>query len=228
MVEELQRRLVGLEHKASQSSKNSSLAPSSDGPKERAEATKTRADRRAAQKAEYKDRVPRRRGKQPGALGANLPMRAVPDDIINHEPQSCDSCGDDLSGVESESAFERRQVNDTPQPIVICTEHRAFSKRNDMSRLITEMIKATHEARDWGLAKLPRRQLNDFSKRYDANVEAGLAVNPTPVGRDRDTVERKGNGGRPLAGKALDRFLPWTPKGADHERFKAPPAGPAP
>lgn len=37
-----------------------------------------------------------------------------------------------------------------------------------------------------------------------------------------------GNGGRPLAGKALDRFLPWTAKGADHERFKAPPAGPAP
>lgn len=36
------------------------------------------------------------------------------------------------------------------------------------------------------------------------------------------------NGARPLAGKALDRFLPWSAKPADHERFKAPPEGPAP
>ena len=36
------------------------------------------------------------------------------------------------------------------------------------------------------------------------------------------------NGSRPLAGKALDAFLPWIAKAADHERFKAPPNGPAP
>ena len=36
------------------------------------------------------------------------------------------------------------------------------------------------------------------------------------------------NGARPLAGKSLDRFLPWSAEAADHERFKAPPPGPAP
>ena len=65
-IERLTRKIIELEQRLNQGSKNSSLPPSSDSPKQQAEATKTRSDRRAAAKARRKDEVERRRGKQPG------------------------------------------------------------------------------------------------------------------------------------------------------------------
>jgi transposase len=127
LIEFLTRRVSELEQRLNLGSRNSSLAPSSDSPKQQAEATKNRSERRAAEKEKRKDDVVRRRGKQVGDRGKNLPMSAVPDVIVDHLPTSCDSCGEDLGPVESQR-FERRQVLDTPAPIVITTEHRSIRK----------------------------------------------------------------------------------------------------
>ena len=53
-IERLSRKITELEQRLSQGSKNSSLPPSKDPPKQQAEATKMRADRRAEAKAERK------------------------------------------------------------------------------------------------------------------------------------------------------------------------------
>ncbi len=98
-------------------------APGSDTSGKRAEATKTRAERRAEAKRARRQEG-RRRGKQVGAPGRNLPPSDDPDEVVIHEPEQCSSCGHDLSGA-SEEGFERRQVFDAPQPTLICTKHRA-------------------------------------------------------------------------------------------------------
>jgi transposase len=128
LVGQLQKRIGELERSSRKSSKNSSMPPSTDLPGDRAEATKDRAARRAAAKAQRKDDVDRRRGKQPGAAGSNLAMRIDPDEIIDHSPSNCGSCGDDLADSTVEG-FERRQVFDTPLPVLGCIEHRAVIKR---------------------------------------------------------------------------------------------------
>ncbi len=127
-IEYLTRKIAELEQRLNQGSKNSSLPPSSDSLKQAAEATKTRADRRAAAKANRLGEVQRRRGKQPGAPGQNLAMKAVPDNVVPHNPTNCTSCGEDLS-ARDEEGFERRQVFDTPDPIILSTEHRSIRKR---------------------------------------------------------------------------------------------------
>ncbi len=124
----LTRRVDELSRRLDKGSKNSSMPPSSDSPKNKAEATKTRAARRAEAKAKRKDDVERNRGKQPGAPGANLSMRSDPDEVVEHEPTNCGSCGNDLSDAPVEG-LERRQVFDTPVPVVSCIEHRAVTKR---------------------------------------------------------------------------------------------------
>ncbi len=133
-IERLSRKITELEQRLSQGSKNSSLPPSSDSRKQQAEATKTRADRRAEAKAKRKDDVERRRGKQPGAPGKNLEMKAVPDKVVMHEPTTCASCGEDLGGAHEEG-IERRQVFDTPDPILLSTEHRSVKLRCTCGKL---------------------------------------------------------------------------------------------
>ena len=127
-IERLTRVVADLKARLDKSSKNSSLPPSSDSPRDRAEATKTRAERRAEVKEQRKDELTRRRGKQPGAPGQNLAMRAHPDVIVEHEPTTCTSCGEDLGDARVEG-IERRQVFDTPHPIVTSTEHRSLARR---------------------------------------------------------------------------------------------------
>jgi len=128
-IERLKSKIAELERMIGRSSKNSSLPPSSDSIKDKAEATKDRAERRAAAKAARKEEVARKRGKQPGAPGANLMKREDPTSVIDHEPQCCAGCGADLSGAPVE-AIEVRQVFDTPVPLPLeCTEHRAQTKR---------------------------------------------------------------------------------------------------
>src|SRR5665213_73512 len=85
-IERLTRMVAELSRRLDKGSKNSSLPPSADSPKHQAEATKTRADRRAEAKAKRRDEVDRNRGKQPGAPGQNLSMRPDHDEIIDHEP----------------------------------------------------------------------------------------------------------------------------------------------
>jgi transposase len=125
--ERLARKIAELEARLSKSSQNSSMPPSSDSPGTRAEATKIRAERRAEQKRERQAEV-RRRGKQVGVPGKNLPVRENPDEIVTHEPGQCSSCEEDLSGAADEG-FEARQVFDVPDPKLICTEHRSVRRR---------------------------------------------------------------------------------------------------
>ncbi|MGO8724727.1 MAG: IS66 family transposase [Acidimicrobiales bacterium] len=119
-VETLSAKVTELEARLGQSSRTSSLPPSSDSPK-------SRAERRAEARQQTKDAT-RTRGKQPGAPGANLPMREVPDEVLIHEPTRCSSCGTDLSDAPAEG-FEARQVFDTPDPVLVCVEHRATRRR---------------------------------------------------------------------------------------------------
>ena len=106
----LARRIDELTHRLDKGSKNSSLPPSADSPKHKAEATKTRAERRAEAKAKRKDDVECNRGKQPGAPGANLAMRPDPDEIIDHVPTQCGSCGDDLSGKHAPRSSRQSEI----------------------------------------------------------------------------------------------------------------------
>src|SRR5664280_3065699 len=71
MVDELTRRL-------DKGSKNSSIPPSADSPRHQAEATRTRAERRAEAKAKRRDEVERNRGKQPGAPARTSPCGPIP------------------------------------------------------------------------------------------------------------------------------------------------------
>jgi transposase len=127
-VERLTRQVDELARRLDKGSKNSSMPSSSDSPKNKAEATKTRAERRAEARQKRRDEVERNRGKQPGAPGANLSMRPVPDEVFDHLPTHCGSCGDDLSDAPVEGT-ERRQVFDIPKPVLGCVEHRAVTKR---------------------------------------------------------------------------------------------------
>ena len=127
-IDRLTRMITELEQRLDKGSKNPSVPPSADSPKKRAEATKTRADRRADVKAKRKDDVDRRRGIQPETPGANLAMRPDPDEIVNHLLTNCGSCGDDLADAPVEDT-EYRQVFDIPKPVLGCVEHRAVTKR---------------------------------------------------------------------------------------------------
>jgi transposase len=123
-IEQLSTAVADLEARLAQSSKTSSLPPSADSPK-------SRAERRAAAREQAKARTKeekRSRGKQPGAPGAHLSMRETPDEVVSHEPERCSSCGEDLS-ASSVEGFSRRQVFDTPDPVLVCVEHRSVRKR---------------------------------------------------------------------------------------------------
>jgi transposase len=63
---------------------------------------------------------------------------------------------------------------------------------NDMAALFTEMNNAAHAARAKGRSHLPRRMLAGFLPHYDVITAAGLAANPNPVGRERDSIEKDG------------------------------------
>ncbi|MGH9093280.1 MAG: IS66 family transposase, partial [Acidimicrobiales bacterium] len=128
---QLARRIAALEARA-QGSLTSSLPPSSDRPKERAEATKSRAERRAEEQQQRK--TARRRGKQPGAGGKNLQMTDQPDHVVVHEPGCCAACGEDLSSAPMEGVI-RRQVFDVPDHQLTSTEHRAVRRRCECGTL---------------------------------------------------------------------------------------------
>jgi transposase len=135
-IERLTRTVAELTQRLDKGSKNSSSPPSADSPRHQAEATKTRADRRAEAKAKRRDELERNRGKQPGAPGQNLSMRSDPDETVDHEPICCVSCGDDLGDAPIDG-IERRQVFDTPDPVIIVIEHRSIRRRCSCGRLNT-------------------------------------------------------------------------------------------
>jgi transposase len=123
-IKVLSAKVAELEARLSQSSRNSSLPPSQDSPK-------TRAERRAAEREAAKEKrgeAKRARGKQPGAPGTTLMRRSDPDEVVVYQPEHCISCGNDLTGTPVDDEVSR-QVYDTSAPVLICTEHLSVKKR---------------------------------------------------------------------------------------------------
>ena len=125
--ERLEERIRRLEEQLRKDSRNSSAPPSQDSPKTRAE---RRAEARKKAKAWAKREGERRKpGGQPGHQGSGrklLPEDQV-DEIVDHYPQACGSCGREFSDDERQPGgrFGRHQVAELPPIVVIYTEHRA-------------------------------------------------------------------------------------------------------
>ena len=92
-VEQHEDRLARLEAQTRQDSRTSSLPPSSDRPKSRAQ---RRAEARAkAKELMSREGQPRQAGGQPGHRGAGRELRPEDqiDEIVDHYPEACGACG---------------------------------------------------------------------------------------------------------------------------------------
>jgi len=117
-VRVLESRMVELEARLRENSRNSSRPPSSDGlgkppPKPRSR----------------RGRSGRKPGGQPGSEGHYLVQVDSPDEVVPHEPGRCGGCGRDIGDAEL-VRVERRQVFDLPPEtrLVVC-EHRVSHRR---------------------------------------------------------------------------------------------------
>ena len=130
-VERLEEGLARLEAQARQDSRTSSLPPSSDAPK-------SRAQRRAEARAKAKELLRREGGQrqaggQPGHRGAGRELRAEDqvDEIVDHYPEACGGCGRRFAPEQRRPGrrFGRHQVAELPPIGVIFTEHRSHQLR---------------------------------------------------------------------------------------------------
>ena len=115
-IEELTARVVDLERRLGQNSRNSSRPPSSDS-----------FDSKPSPRSVRK-KTGRRPGKQPGSPGAALGQVDDPDEVIDHVPVECSGCGADLADADS-TAVVRRQVHDIPEVTTRVVEHRLHKRR---------------------------------------------------------------------------------------------------
>jgi len=123
LVVELRAEIVELKAQLAANSRNSSRPSSSDGLSKPSVDPKKRSLRR---------RSGRKQGGQEGHGGARLDRVAVPDASVEHPPERCDECGDDLAGAESIEGGESRQVFDVPQQRALgVIEHVATLRRCD-------------------------------------------------------------------------------------------------
>ncbi len=112
-IQQLQARIAQLEAILSKNSSNSSKPPSSDGLKRKPKSLRQKSGKKP--------------GAQQGHPGKGLSPLSNPDNIINHEPQSCLGCGADLS-QEQGSCVDQRQVFDIAPPKVEVSQHQALQK----------------------------------------------------------------------------------------------------
>jgi transposase len=129
-VARLEARVARLEEQAGASSRTSSKPPSQDPPKTRAQ---RRAEARAKAKAWAKREGEREAGGQPGHPGAGrelLPEDQV-DEIVDHYPDCCQSCGHEFSDEERSAAgrYGRRQLAELAPLAVIVSEQRTHRLR---------------------------------------------------------------------------------------------------
>jgi transposase len=117
-VERLEGRVERLEEEIRElrrDSDNSSLPPSAD-------------PRRGKRERKRSDRKP---GGQPGHPGSGrglLPVEKV-DEVIEHLPERCRSCGDSLANLPSRGPIRRHQIAELPEIAVTVTEHRLCRRR---------------------------------------------------------------------------------------------------
>ena len=108
--EVLASRLAKMEHLLSRNSKNSSNPPSKDD--DLGKTPPTAAPKR------HSGAPKRKRGKQPGAPGANLAWRESPDENKDRFPEGCCGCGADLASATDLGVVDRYQQHEIPQVTV--------------------------------------------------------------------------------------------------------------
>jgi len=113
-IAQLQTQVKALEDRLATTSRNSSKPPSSDG-----FVKQTRSLRPPSQ---------RKPGGQPGHPGATLRQVAEPDQMVQHAPTQCATCGTALREVGGRLGEERRQVFELPPLQLVTTEHRVVIK----------------------------------------------------------------------------------------------------
>jgi len=122
LVAKLEAQVKKLEGRSGQNSGNSGLPSSRDTAAERQRQAEERKRRR---EATVEPRPRKKKGKQKGVAGFGPKQSAEPDVVIDHRPEQCSACGEDLTGVEGD-VQARRQVIDLPEPKPVVTEHRAI------------------------------------------------------------------------------------------------------
>ena len=118
-LDQLRAELERLKRLVSRNSGNSSMPPSTDDL-----AGRTKPARREKTAAGNK----RKRGKQPGAAGKNLPWLADAE-AVDHRPAGVCPCGADLAEATDEGVDRVFQVTDVPLVTVTTTEHRMHRTR---------------------------------------------------------------------------------------------------
>ncbi len=96
-------------------SSNSSIPPSKD-------------ENRPAKNQSLREKSVRKPGGQSGHKGETLEMTSTPDQVIEHRPDYCQSCGRSLSDQQYQLE-SIRQVVDLPNIKAICMEHRQYSRQ---------------------------------------------------------------------------------------------------
>ena len=112
LVEKLLDKIDDLTHR--KNSRNSSVSPSKD-------------ENRPLKTKSLRVNQGKKLGGQPGHEGSTLEMAENPSIIIEHKPDFCNHCGEDLFH-EPSTFILRRQVVDIPPIIPEFTEHRIFQK----------------------------------------------------------------------------------------------------
>jgi transposase len=95
-------------------SRNSSLPPSKD-------------ENRPLRTKSLREQTGKKPGGQPGHEGNTLKMTSTPDKIVEHIPQYCSCCGNDISDLPC-AVIGKRQVVDIPPVQPEYTEHRVYQK----------------------------------------------------------------------------------------------------
>ena len=109
----LKARITELERRLELNSSNSGKPPSSDGLK------------KPVRVKSLRERSGNRPGGQNGHKGETLRQVADPNEVVNHYPSACSSCGVGLD-PETSVGHSTRQVFDLPEPQpLVVTEHRA-------------------------------------------------------------------------------------------------------
>jgi transposase len=114
MNEQLAAKLAKVEHLLSRNSANSSMPPSKDDDPGKTSAVKPRRQ---------VDRPKRRRGKQPGAPGANLVWVDNPTEQVDRFPQGHCGCGHDLAEATDLGVVDRYQQHEIPRLSVTITQY---------------------------------------------------------------------------------------------------------
>jgi transposase len=111
-IDELLEKIEQLIHP--KNSQNSSIAPSKD-------------ENRPLKNQSLRNLVGRKIGGQAGHQGSTLKMVENPNYIVDHNPEFCNCCGENLS-EKPQKLLQRRQIIDIPPIFAEYTEHRIFEK----------------------------------------------------------------------------------------------------